>query len=435
MPPMRTHHTITPAPVRARSPVLGPVLSAGAAALPRGGLQYEACGAHAEPRPFAHMPHTPSRVWGEHVHAAVERISAAAGLRVFPAYASAPPLCAYPPSGYSPLGAYAPFWAHISSCGAISALRGPGASTGSNGVALTQTIEITSTLPPGDAPARHDGHALGAPSTRATTSHTGAIVGGVVGGLALLALVGVLGEEGEEDDGVGGPLAGSSIGGGVLTPFIAGVGAGHHQGQQLQYYDPRAAQYGGYETGSEAGLMGSTASGPTSSSGYPASMSASSPVSQHYPGAAVGYAASSAGGSSSGGGDGREAAQGARPRGRELVAASGGRVRRGRDANADARLGPAWGVAESALAAGKRVGGRGAPGRGARAGPGERGRDAPDPTDVRQYSVLAPQKALDDTPSLLAMYLHPFAFTPVALGFATLLTSTSVHYYWLGPAL
>ncbi|KAJ7689833.1 hypothetical protein B0H17DRAFT_1180101 [Mycena rosella] len=114
------------------------------------------------------------------------------------------------------------------------------------------------------------------------------------------------GGRGEGDDGVGGRLAGSSIGGGVLTPFMAGVGAGHHQGQQQgqqqQHYDPRAAQYGGYETGSGAGLMGSTASGPTSSSHYPASMSASSPVSQHYPGAAGGYAASSAGGSSSGGG-------------------------------------------------------------------------------------------------------------------------------------
>jgi hypothetical protein len=47
-----------------------------------------------------------------------------------------------------------------------------------------------------------------------------------------------------EDDGVGGRLAASTVGGGILTPFMAGVGAGSGQ----QHYDqghghPQMQQY------------------------------------------------------------------------------------------------------------------------------------------------------------------------------------------------
>ncbi|KAJ6567038.1 hypothetical protein B0H19DRAFT_717082 [Mycena capillaripes] len=69
----------------------------------------------------------------------------------------------------------------------------------------------------------------------------------------------------EEDDGVGGRLAGSSIGGGVVTPFPAA--AGH------QYYaDPHTAgQQHAYYGGAAGGYDG-------------ASMSERSPTASYYPG-------------------------------------------------------------------------------------------------------------------------------------------------------
>ncbi|KAJ7500447.1 hypothetical protein B0H11DRAFT_1995405, partial [Mycena galericulata] len=86
----------------------------------------------------------------------------------------------------------------------------------------------------------------------------------------------------EEDDGVGGRLAGSSIGGGVVTPFMAGVGAGAGAGYAQQHYgDPHAQQQyyaggsgGGYETASD----GTGALSPSMSSYYGASSAGAHPA-------------------------------------------------------------------------------------------------------------------------------------------------------------
>ncbi|KAJ7435945.1 hypothetical protein FB451DRAFT_1379178 [Mycena latifolia] len=196
-------------------------------------------------------------------------------------------------------------------------------SSTSNGVCITSTVAVTSTIPAGATITTSS-----APSSP-LNSHTGAggVVGGAItGGVALLLLAGLgvwflrkrarenrlkdefdgnfdprrtmaptlprLADGEEGDDGVSGRLAGSSVGGGVLTPFMAGAGVGAaHQHQQhgqppygeQQYCDPQGSQDyvggGGYETGSEGGL-------------------GSPPVGhENYPGPAM-----SVGGSSSGGG-------------------------------------------------------------------------------------------------------------------------------------
>jgi hypothetical protein len=191
----------------------------------------------------------------------------------------------------------------------------------SNGVVVTNTVRVTSTVPAGTTitPTTH--------VTTAATNHTGAIAGGVVGGVALLLLLAVLvwallrrarerrkraefdgnfdpgrttagagptlpqldgGEDGyAEDDGVGGRLAASAVGGGVLTPFMGGAGHPQHQ----QQYTPANAYYGaggGHES-EQAPLSPST----MSTSLYPASSSA-------HAGPHAGTASVS-GGSSSGG--------------------------------------------------------------------------------------------------------------------------------------
>ncbi|KAJ7753410.1 hypothetical protein DFH07DRAFT_824348 [Mycena maculata] len=212
----------------------------------------------------------------------------------------------------------------------------------SNGVVVTVTSDVTATFSAGSI-------ITSAPHTdTTTTSHTGAIAGGVVGGVAALILAGLLiwflrrralerrreaefdgnfdpgrttggagptlpqvstgagmgGMNGamdaeEEDDGVGGRLAGSSIGGGVVTPFMAGVGAGAGAGayqQQQHAYYPQQGYYagggggGGYETTSEGGPLSPSMSsyyGPGSAShpvsAGPGPMSAASTSSGGYP--------------------------------------------------------------------------------------------------------------------------------------------------------
>ncbi|KAJ7435941.1 hypothetical protein FB451DRAFT_1417763 [Mycena latifolia] len=218
-------------------------------------------------------------------------------------------------------------------------------SSTSNGVCITSTVAVTSTIPAGATITTSS-----APSSP-LNSHTGAggVVGGAItGGVALLLLAGLgvwflrkrarenrlkdefdgnfdprrtmaptlprLADGEEGDDGVSGRLAGSSVGGGVLTPFMAGAGVGAaHQHQQhgqppygeQQYCDPQGSQYyvggGGYETGSEGGVWSPT----TATSHYPASSASSYPARlgsppvghANYPGPAM-----SVGGSSSGGG-------------------------------------------------------------------------------------------------------------------------------------
>ncbi|KAJ7142084.1 hypothetical protein C8R43DRAFT_580839 [Mycena crocata] len=223
----------------------------------------------------------------------------------------------------------------------------------SNGVVYTSIVLATQTIPAGSTIT---------PSTPAakSNSHTGAIAGGVVGGIAALVLAvlgiwfvrkrskerrlkeafdgnfdpgrttgptlphvtqdgGELGMQEEGDDGMGGRLAGSSIGGGVVTPFTTGAGVGaaaaygdhhHHQQhaqgqypQQQQYYadghpSNRHSQYhngaaaGGYETATSDGPLS-----PGSSSGYYPASSAGYPTSSAgYPAAPMSAATSSSGG-------------------------------------------------------------------------------------------------------------------------------------------
>jgi len=76
----------------------------------------------------------------------------------------------------------------------------------------------------------------------------------------------------DEDDGVGGRLAGSTIGGGVVTPFMAGVGTGAG-GAPQSYYDqghghgaPQMQQYYGHDGTTTSGMSDSAQSPTTATS-------------------------------------------------------------------------------------------------------------------------------------------------------------------------
>ncbi|KAJ7765630.1 hypothetical protein B0H16DRAFT_1794548 [Mycena metata] len=232
--------------------------------------------------------------------------------------------------------------------------------TNAAGQTLTSTVQVTNTLSAGST-------ITSTPNTRTSTgtNHTAAIAGGVVGGVAAVLLAGLViwllhrrarerrreaefdgnfdpgrttagghagsgpgvGEKGgptlphinngvlaaeEEDDGVGGRLAGSSIGGGVVTPFMAGVGAGavgaygaHHAGQQGQghgyYADPQPGQGGYVYPGGYDGASEVPTSPTTTTSYYPTGSSAHLAPGGYPPSSGPG---SSTGGSSSGAGAG-----------------------------------------------------------------------------------------------------------------------------------
>ncbi|CAK5263172.1 unnamed protein product [Mycena citricolor] len=176
----------------------------------------------------------------------------------------------------------------------------------SNGVAVTQTIQVTSTIPAG---ATITPSSTASNSAPASNSHAGAIAGGVVGGVAALLIAGFLlwffnkrskerrlqeefdgnfdpgrttgptlprmsiagtpgleegatGPLGETDDGVGGRLAGSDIGAGVVTPFPAS--AAYHQQPYAQ--QPQMAQYGNYPASSVSGY--DDMHSPTANNGF-----------------------------------------------------------------------------------------------------------------------------------------------------------------------
>nr|GAT54359.1 predicted protein [Mycena chlorophos] len=202
----------------------------------------------------------------------------------------------------------------------------------SNGQVVTDTVKVTSTIPAGATITPPS-----APSNN-SSSHAGAIAGGVVGGIAALLILVFLiwflrkrakerheaelfdgnfdpskttnptlprvsnaaGEAGTpmaeyEDDGVGGRLAASTVGGGVVTPFMTGLGAGaaaghvapqgyYDQGHNPQHHQQQA-YYGGAGGYDDRALSPTTASSSnyyynagasSTASAYPASVTSAS---------------------------------------------------------------------------------------------------------------------------------------------------------------